>query len=1074
MDTGRRIAVAISHFSLACAALLLALPVALAQSLPQRPMSKIVFPAKPKTACIVPTPGISISPASFSFPSTAPGMSSSPQSFTISNPGTAPLSISGIFPTPPLDPDYFNVSGACGGATVPPGGSCVGDVTFQAYGPAGSRSQTIQVYSNAPGSPHAISASGIVGPSAPMPGYSRSPSGTVFVGSALPLATSTPPVSITITNTGSAPLNIIDPGTAPAPFNLSNGCTAPVAPSGSCSMTFTMTGSASPGSEFGTVSIIHDAPGSPDTVDLAGNTIDPNPDVEFSPPGAYLGAVTVGSVASSGVDVKNRGGAPLTIASVSMLDGTQGFSITLDNCTSQVLAPNATCRIDFDFTPPTTVGYYSDSINVVSNAPSSPSQFSVAADSVNPMPNLTISPSFHDFLNQNVSAPPVCVLLTLNNLDAPAAPATNLSYLVYGDASFTLSTVLCPTTCGAVVPGGTSCMIGIDFDPTFTGPQYGYLQVYDANSFAYYYADAQGVGVQPGPVIALDQAFIDFGSQLTGTRSPPQTVTVSNTGDANLLVSSVSVSPPFTLQSETCTAGPVMPPPAPNTCTITTVFDAPATGSYFQTAFITSDAVSGPSSFDLYGTSTGAPVPSIDFFPESLDFGNVVIPQTSVPRSVSFANNGAAPLSISSITVSGEFTLAHDCPLSPATMAPGVCCSMTSQFAPTIIGPASDNITITTDAAGSPHRIALTANAVPPPSLTPSPAGLMFAAVVGTNPPPQDVVLVNTGIQNIMFTGFSVGGEFYLYDPLAPPSLAAPAEKGRFIAPTRSKAGPMPNCFSVFPTFDVGQACYIKIWWAPTFVGPHSTNLVVNFANGTGAPLMVPLSGASLPASFPQLSLSADTMTFSGVINQASVTQSLTVSNTGTAPLSITGVSAFGPFRIVNGCPALLDAGRSCVVDVTYHSTRLGRETGDLFIEHNAGGGFRQIQLLGEGIPVPLPKIALSSNALGFGSRVIGAVTNATSRLVVHSVGTAPLEIGAITATPGFSVASACPAVLLPNRECAVDVTFKPGGTGKIVGTLSISSNDPDRPHVPVSLEGTGCRVLSVTASRSGARACGP
>ncbi|MEO5695320.1 MAG: choice-of-anchor D domain-containing protein [Usitatibacter sp.] len=1052
MKFARSIAAPNSRVALFLAALLLASTACVAQQT-LRPKGKVVYPAQPMAACIVPTPGISIVPSSFSFRATPPGMTSAPRTFRIFNPGTAPLSISAISVTPPLNPDYFVVGGACAGATLAPGTSCFGDVTFQASGSAGTKSQTIQVYSNAPASPHAVSATGIVGPSAPQPGFSRSPGGTVFVGSAVNPATTTPPVSITISNTGNAPLIVDDPGAAPAPFNIVNGCTAPVAVGGSCTMQFTLTAPPTPGPQSASMSITHNAPGSPHTVNLEGFSTSPTGELEFSPSSVYFGIVTVGGSASTGVEVKNVGATPVTISLVDIAGAPSSpFSILSTTC-SVPLNQDETCTIDFDFTPPA-VGYYSDLLEVFSDAPGSPAQINIAGDGANAIPAILPTPGFYDFGPVDVAAPTACTTVTVDNLDSPAAPATDFSYQVYGDSSFQLSGGACTTTCGAVIPGGTSCTVGIDFDPSFAGPQSGSLQLYDANSFSYFYADFAGTGFQPGPQIAFDQSFVDFGATLSGTSSAPRTVTVSNPGDADLLVSSIDIFPPFSITSEDCTSGPVI---ATGTCTITMVFDAPTPGGYSLTVNVNSDAVAGPSGFDVYGTSTGAAAPSVDFYPESLDFGNVVILRTSPPRSISFANSGAAPLTISSIVASGEFSVSHDCPLAPLTLAPGVCCSITSRFNPTVVAAVSENLTITTDALDSPHLVPLTGNGVPPPSLTAIPASLAFSAIVGTYPLPQDIVLKNTGIQIISFTGFNTGGEFSLSDPQVPPVGPAP---------------PLPQCTAVGPSFSPGDSCYVTIWWAPTFLGEHSTNLTVNFINGTGAPLLVPITGDSHPAAFRGISLSTDTMSFAGVVGQSSVAQALTVSNTGTVPLALNGISVSGPFTIANGCPRSLEAGQSCRVDVTYNATIVGRETGDLFVEHDAGGVHRQVHLVGDGVQVPLPKISVSSAGLDFGAKVLG--TNNASALTIRNIGNAPLTLGGMVVTPYFTVSPHCPGILQPDQECTADVAFRPSGAGRITGVLAIPSNDPDHPRTEVKLEGTGCRVMSVPASRASTHLCGP
>jgi hypothetical protein len=79
---------------------------------------------------------------------------------------------------------------------------------------------------------------------------------------------------------------------------------------------------------------------------------------------------------------------------------------------------------------------------------------------------------------------------------------------------------------------------------------------------------------------------------------------------------------------------------------------------------------------------------------------------------VTLTNTGAGALTISSIAVSGDFaatsTGATACPISPATLAAGANCTISVTFAPTAVGASAGTLTITDNAGGSPHTVALT------------------------------------------------------------------------------------------------------------------------------------------------------------------------------------------------------------------------------------------------------------------------------------------------------------------------------------------------------------------------------
>ncbi len=115
----------------------------------------------------------------------------------------------------------------------------------------------------------------------------------------------------------------------------------------------------------------------------------------------------------------------------------------------------------------------------------------------------------------------------------------------------------------------------------------------------------------PVPKASLNPTALNLGSETVGMPSAPLTVTLTNTGTANLVLTSVG--PPagtnasdFTIQSaSTCTAQASI---APNgTCTIVVGFTPSATGARTATIAIVDNAADSPQSITLSGTGTPAP-----------------------------------------------------------------------------------------------------------------------------------------------------------------------------------------------------------------------------------------------------------------------------------------------------------------------------------------------------------------------------------------------------------------------------------------------------------------------------------
>lgn len=95
----------------------------------------------------------------------------------------------------------------------------------------------------------------------------------------------------------------------------------------------------------------------------------------------------------------------------------------------------------------------------------------------------------------------------------------------------------------------------------------------------------------------------------------------------------------------------------------------------------------------------------------------------------------------------------------------------------------------------------------------------------------------------------------------------------------------------------------------------------------------------------PLVSLSSPS-TISAKLGGSS-TQTVTLSNTGSASMDITGIAASGDFSATDNCGNTLDAGAKCAITVTYAPQRGGAETGSLTVTSNAASSPDVISLNG-------------------------------------------------------------------------------------------------------------------------------
>ena len=110
------------------------------------------------------------------------------------------------------------------------------------------------------------------------------------------------------------------------------------------------------------------------------------------------------------------------------------------------------------------------------------------------------------------------------------------------------------------------------------------------------------------PAVTFTPTSLTFASQAVGTTSAPQSVTVTNTGDASLFINGVSISQAgLDFNTDEACAGLTL---APGTsCSMSVVFNPSATGTRTATLNVTDNAAGSPQSVPLTGTGSGTNPP---------------------------------------------------------------------------------------------------------------------------------------------------------------------------------------------------------------------------------------------------------------------------------------------------------------------------------------------------------------------------------------------------------------------------------------------------------------------------------
>lgn len=279
------------------------------------------------------------------------------------------------------------------------------------------------------------------------------------------------------------------------------------------------------------------------------------------------------------------------------------------------------------------------------------------------------------------------------------------------------------------------CSISITFAPTATGPQQATLSITDNAPGSPQTVALTGAGTAPpppAPVVTVTPSPVSFPTTAQGTPSSPIAVSVTNSGNLTLHISSVVLGGnnpgDFSMTSQ-CSGSYA----ANASCMITMTFTPLAAGQRSAVISITDDAANSPQSIQVSGTATSAPstTPAVSLSSTSLSFAAITQGTSSAGQNVTVTNSGGGPLHISSVVLgganSGDFILTNGC--TAAAYAVNGTCTLGVSFAPLASGARSATVTLTDDAANSPQVINLGGFANPALTIGAAPSGSTTATI---------------------------------------------------------------------------------------------------------------------------------------------------------------------------------------------------------------------------------------------------------------------------------------------------------------------------------------------------------
>ena len=540
-----------------------------------------------------------------------------------------------------------------------------------------------------------------------------------------------------------------------------------------------------------------------------------------------FGTVTTGTTATATLTITNSGSASLTVSNVSY---PAGFSGTF----SGSIAAGGSQGVTVTFAPVALVSY-TGTVTVVSDAGSGTSSIAVSGTG--------------GTFGAGAGSIGLSGNLAFGTVTTGATATATLTITNSGNASLTVSNITYPAGfsgaySGTISAGGAQG-VTVTFAPVAV-TNYGGTVTVVSDASGTSTIEASGTGSIVGAAtrnIGLS-GNLAFGTVTTGTTTTA-TLTITNSGSASLTVSNITYPAGFSgAFSGSIAAG--------GSHGVIVTFAPVAVTNYGGTVAVVSDATGGTSTLAASGAGAARAATRIIGLSGTLSFGTVTMGATAT-ATLTITNTGNSSLTVSSITYpvgfSGTFSGAI-----PAGGAQGV----TVTFAPVAVTNYSGTVTVHSDATTGTSTIAAsgTGGIVVTSRIIGLSGNLAFGPVTTGTTATATLTISNSGTA-----------------PLTVSSIIYPAGfSGAF-------SGVIP----------AGGSLGIPVSFTPTILITYSWIITVQ-SDATGGTSTIAASGTGTAAATRIMGLSGN-LAFGAVTTGTTATATLTISNSGNSPLTVSHIT---------------------------------------------------------------------------------------------------------------------------------------------------------------------------------------
>lgn len=544
------------------------------------------------------------------------------------------------------------------------------------------------------------------------------------------------------------------------------------------------------------------------------------------------------------------------------------------------------------------------------------------------------------------------------------------------------------------------------------------------------------------PACTDAEGSLSFGGVVPG-QTKDETITITAQGTAPVTIVSVvtepGTSPEFTIED----AVDVVLDPGGTLDLVATY--APVDGGPDSGVFVVTTDI--PSTIRIPVCGQGV-APAVCASPVPLDFGAMAVGQTRV-ETITLESCGGEDVTISGVEIANTAMYMSDAgyrlPMAvstPVTLAPGETVDVEVEVTISQLGVAEGWLHVQSDALNATDNyFPLSARGAQPCDLQVLPDRLTFTNVMVGSTLPKQVFLANLGARDCTVN-------------------RAEITTGATVFSVRNVTVPF--------TIASGGSVPVEVVYAPTAAGMPDMG-ILEVEEG-GVPRQIELLGNPDTSDGCFVDIAPTALNYGAVPPGQTKTLGVVVTNVGQDPCLLRSVElapgTSPDFLETSPSFGLIIPGRDKTLTVTYTPTSPGTASGSVNIGVSEVGGSATIY--------NVPLVAVSAAAglcvmprqIDFGP----TQTQATQSFNIIACGSNPVTVTALdwtmpdpefTLTPG----AALPFTLMPGNAQAVDVTYTPTDAMGDTGEVTVRSNDPAAPAIPVTITG-GPELVPPSAGR--------